>query len=291
VPVPQFHEFCLPVLKALAGTKGASSKSALLGAVPEIIGMQTADLSVTIPSGQTAVENRIGWALSYMKKVGWVGNPKRGQWLITPAGTLRLNSGKSVSPKELHSADEDDPPIGGPSPAPEQLTPHERIDAARKEILTDAADTVLERLKAVSPSRFEAIVLQVLSAMGYVGDQGHTEHVGKSNDGGIDGVLYLDRLGLERIYVQAKRWQGAVGAPVVREFAGTMDGEGAAKGVILTTASFTQEARKFLSKSTKTIRLVDGFELARLMVEFEVGVTIAQVVKVPRVDEDYFEPN
>ncbi len=289
--IPSFYEFGLPILRALAAGGGSLTKSTLLVDVPAAMGLTDDDLTETIPSGESTVANRLGWALSHMKKPGWVDNQRRGQWTLTEQGAARLRAGHAVLLKELrgHEGGGDDIPL--PVVDAVRQTPTERIAEAQAEILADVASTLLERLKAVPPARFEAIVLQVLVAMGYTGSQGRSEHVGKTNDGGIDGVLYLDRLGLERIYVQAKRWQAPVGAPTVREFAGTMDGEGATKGVILSTSTFTPEARKFLSKSTKTIRLVDGLELASLMVEFDVGVTTAQVIKVPRVDEDYFEPN
>jgi restriction system protein len=288
--VPSFYEFCLPILRALAAGEGPVTKSTLLVEVPAAMGLTDDDLAETIPSGESTVANRLGWALSHMKKPGWVDNQRRGQWTLTEQGAARVRAGHSGQLRELRWQEDAD--IGTESAAPDPIpqTPTERIASAQAEIHADVASTLLERLKTVPPARFEAIVLQVLVAMGYAGSRGHSEHVGKTNDGGIDGVLYLDRLGLERIYVQAKRWQAPVGAPTVREFAGTMDGEGATKGVILSTSSFTPEARKFLSKSTKTIRLVDGLELARLMVEFDVGVTTVRVIKVTRVDEDFFEP-
>ena len=289
--VPSFYEFGLPILRALAAGEGPVTKSTLLEEVPAAMGLTDDDLAETIPSGESTVANRLGWALSHMKKPGWVDNQRRGQWTLTEQGAARVRAGHPVQLRELRWPGDAD--IGTESTVPDTIpqTPTERIAAAQAEIQADVASTLLERLKTVPPARFEAIVLQVLVAMGYTGSRGHSEHVGKTNDGGIDGVLYLDRLGLERIYVQAKRWQAPVGAPTVREFAGTMDGEGATKGVILSTSTFTQEARKFLSKSTKTIRLVDGLELASLMVEFDVGVTTVRMIKVPRVDEDFFEPN
>lgn len=168
-------------------------------------------------------------------------------------------------------------------------TPIERIDAALKEIVEDVQTTLLERISAASPLFFERLVLRLLTSMGYAGKLGRAEHAGKSGDGGIDGILYLDRLELERVYVQAKRWAHPVGASVVRDFAGSMDAEAATKGVILTTSTFTADARTYVSRSPKAIRLVDGRELARLMVEFEVAVSRQATIVVPRVDEDAFE--
>lgn len=136
---------------------------------------------------------------------------------------------------------------------------------------------------------FERAVLKLLDKMGYAGKLGRAEHRGKTGDGGIDGILYLDRLELERVYVQAKRWKGAVGASEVRDFAGAMDGESANKGVILTTSTFTPEAVRYIERSPKAIRLVNGNELARLMVEFGVGVNLETKLVMPEVDEDFFD--
>lgn len=135
---------------------------------------------------------------------------------------------------------------------------------------------------ALHPLFFERLVLRLLGKMGYAGKLGRAEHAGKSGDGGIDGILYLDRLELERVYVQAKRWQGSVGASVVRDFAGSMDAEAATKGVILSTSTFTADARAYVLKSPKAIRLVDGQELAKLLVEFEVSVARASTLIVPK---------
>jgi restriction system protein len=132
-------------------------------------------------------------------------------------------------------------------------------------------------------------VLHLLKSMGYAGQLGRAEHAGRTGDGGFDGILYLDRLELERVYVQAKRWAGPVGASTIRDFAGSMDGEAATKGVVTTTSTFTAEARNYLKKSPKAIRLVDGTELAALMIEFGVGVSRARTLVVPRVDEDFFD--
>lgn len=289
--LPPFYDFCLPILNQLVETQEGLKKPDLYSRVAFAMGLTAADLAETIPSGQSTFENRVGWALSHMKAVDWVVNPKRAHWQALSSGTARAAAGTAVTVDELRPKSQVNPAalvpvVSGAAPV---LTPREKIDAARDEILADVEATVLQRLAAVQPQRFESIVLRLLSAMGYAGSLGTSDHAGQSGDGGIDGILYLDRLHLERVYVQAKRWKAPVGASVVRDFAGAMDGESATKGVILTTSSFTPESRKYVEKSPKAIRLVGGQELARLMVEFDVGAQPAVIIKIPRVDEDFFE--
>lgn len=289
--LPPFYAFCLPILAELDATGVALSKRELIDRVAQRMLLTPADLEETIPSGQPVADNRIGWALSHMKKTAWVENPARAQWRITPLGTTRLRDGRAVEVSEIRFDKEAAPggeASGSDATSTMELTPRERIEAATAEIAADVEATLLDRLGRVPPKRFETIVLQLLTRMGYAGKLGSTEHAGQTGDGGIDGILYLDRLQLERVYVQAKRWTAVVGASVVRDFAGAMDGESATKGVILTTSSFTADARKYVEKSPKAIRLVGGHELARLMLEFEVGAQVETVVRIPRVDEDYF---
>jgi restriction system protein len=169
------------------------------------------------------------------------------------------------------------------------VEPEELIHAALAELKTALKVDLLDRLHGATPLFFERVVLDVLDAMGYTGDLGSVEHRGKSGDGGIDGVLNQDPLGLERVYVQAKRWQCTVGREVVQAFVGAMDAERANKGVILTTSTFTAKAREYASQSSRVIRLVDGLQLAGLMVQFGVGVSIETKIALPRVDQDYFD--
>lgn len=295
--LPRYHEFGMDVLTALSAAPSGLSKPVLYDRVANARSLTPADRAETIPSGQSTFENRVGWILSYMKKAGWVENPKRGVWTITPSGLARCLQGSPIDLSELRSvalrrvpseSNPSDPPPAVPD-EPMDATPRERIDGAVAEIIDDLRASLLERIGASTPVFFERLVLRLLSKMGYAGKLGRAEHAGQTNDGGIDGILYLDRLELERVYVQAKRWQGSVGASVVRDFAGSMDAEGATKGVILTTSTFTKEARAYIQRSPKAIRLVDGQELSRLLVEFEVGVDRAATIVVPKLDEDAFE--
>jgi restriction system protein len=166
-------------------------------------------------------------------------------------------------------------------------SPDDRLEAALGELRETVATELLETLSQVTPQHFETIVLDVLHRMGYGASRADLQRVGGVGDGGIDGVISLDRLGLEKVYVQAKRWQGSVGRPEVQGFYGALAGQRANKGVFISTSSFTQQAIEF-ARSVERVVLVDGEKLAALMIEHEVGVTL-RPIKVPKLDSDYFE--
>jgi restriction system protein len=166
-------------------------------------------------------------------------------------------------------------------------SPDDRLDGALSELRTTVAAELLEVLGQASPKFFEAVVLDLLHKMGYGASRSDLQRVGGAGDGGIDGVISLDRLGLEKVYVQAKRWQNTVGRPEVQAFYGALAGQRANKGVFITTSSFTPQAVEFV-RSVERIVLVDGARLAELMIDHEVGVTL-RPLRVPRLDSDYFE--
>ncbi len=166
-------------------------------------------------------------------------------------------------------------------------SPDDRLEEALQEIRRSIAAELLEILSGVSPQYFESIVLDLLHRMGYGTSRDDIQRVGGTGDGGIDGVISLDRLGLEKVYIQAKRWQGNVGRPDVQAFYGALAGQRANKGVFITTSTYTQQARDFAGSVEKII-LIDGVRLADLMIDYEVGITSRQI-RVPKVDTDYFE--
>jgi restriction system protein len=168
-------------------------------------------------------------------------------------------------------------------------TPEETLEASYHALRKRLADELLERVKACSPAFFEKLVVDLLVAMGYGGSRRDAgKAIGRSGDGGIDGIIKEDRLGLDAVYLQAKRWQGTVGEPVVREFAGSLEGHRARKGVLMTTSQFSPEARKYVGKIEKKIVLIEGAELAQLMIDHGVGVTDLATYQVRKVDLDYF---
>jgi restriction system protein len=170
------------------------------------------------------------------------------------------------------------------------LTPEEALAASYSQIRESVESDVLERAKAMPPDRFERLVLDLLLRLGYGGPLGWSVHLGKSGDGGIDGVIQQDKLGLDQIYVQAKRWQGSVGSSIVREFAGSLSTHRARKGVIITTSTFTTDAKRDADRMGDRIVLIDGAELAALMYEVGLGVTVAATYELKRPDSDYFDP-
>lgn len=170
-----------------------------------------------------------------------------------------------------------------------QQTPDERIDGALEEVRDAVARELLERIAQAPPVFFEELVLDLLHALGYGTSEDDLERVGQTGDGGIDGVISLDKLGFERVCVQAKRWQGPVGRPDIQGFYGALAGRRARKGVFITTSSFTRDAREFASQVADSIVLIDGVRLTSLMIEHGVGVAHYRVLRLPKVDEDYFD--
>jgi restriction system protein len=171
---------------------------------------------------------------------------------------------------------------------PTKTSPDESIEKALSEIVDSVAHDLLERIGQAPPAFFERLVLELLHVMGYGLSRSDLQQVGGSGDGGIDGVISLDRLGLEKVYIQAKRWQGTVGSPQIQTFMGALQLQSANKGVFLTTSAFTKDARDAAAKARGAVVLVDGARLTQLMIEHGVAVT-HKLVKVPKIDGDYFE--
>jgi restriction system protein len=183
--------------------------------------------------------------------------------------------------------------VNGPTPRPaadDGQTPEEILETSFQELQNALANDILDAVKKMSPEAFEQLVVRLLVAMGYGGsiqDAGRT--VGKSGDEGIDGIIKEDKLGLDVMYIQAKKWESVVRRPFVQGFAGSLEGQWARKGVMITTSAFSQEAREYVNKIEKKIVLIDGKQLARLMVEHDVGVTVTKVYTLKKLDQDFFE--
>jgi restriction system protein len=236
-----------------------------------------------------------------LKRHGLSEAPQRGLWRITAQGLELSRKYAALSPQqveELASVDKTSRlrPLSAPdgaeqlapatAPLPVVESPDDRLESALHELTASVADDLLEAILQNSPEFFEALVLDLLHALGYGTSRKDLERVGKAGDGGIDGIISLDRLGLEKVYVQAKRWQGGVGRPDVQAFYGALAGQRAKKGVFITTSTFSAQAVEF-AKSVDVV-LVDGARLTSLMIEHGVGVT-HRTVRVPKVDSDYFE--
>ena len=304
--VPTYDRFIEPLLRFLVTRpEGASAREAQDGAA-SALGLTESDRQQLLPSGtQLTYRNRAAWAHDRLKRAGLSISPKRGIWVATDKGRSLVIEYTQAFPDrivdELASVPvvvplESSQPIPQDvvaSPTPIQLTsprnasPNDRLSEAISEIRQSAEFELLELLGHVSPTFFESIVLDLLHRMGYGASRTDLRRVGGSGDGGIDGVISLDRLGLEKVYVQAKRWQNNVGRPELQAFYGALAGQKAKKGVFITTSGFTAQAIDF-AKSVEGIVLMDGQQLTNLMIEYELGVT-SRTIKIPKIDGDYFD--
>jgi len=275
-------------------------------AAANMLGISEQDRQELLPSGmQPIYRNRAGWAHDRLKRAGLSQSPHRGYWQLTDEGRkFALAHSSPLSPAEVEqlangfmgvrlSPSPADAPMapGSQTPLIDQnasvASPEERLGQAVAELRRSVADELLEVLARVTPRFFEFIVLDLLHRMGYGANRSDLQHVGGSGDRGIDGIISLDRLGLEKVYVQAKRWQGVVGRPEIQAFYGALAGQRAHKGVFISTSTYTPQAKEF-ANSVQYIVLVDGARLAELMIDYEVGVS-ARTVKVPKLDSDYFD--
>lgn len=299
--VPTYDRFIEPILRYLvAHPEGVLAKDAH-DAAAAALGLTDVERAEVLASGvQSVYKNRAGWAHDRLKRHGYSTSLRRGFWKLTEAGQGFANANPAPLADaivERLAADKHDVRLRQSEPAqvleapatPPQATasPDDRLEGALSELRQTVAAELLETLAQVSPQYFETIVLDLLHRMGYGTSREDLQRVGGVGDGGIDGVISLDRLGLEKVYVQAKRWQGSVGRPEVQSFYGALAGQRSDKGVFITTSTFTQQATEF-ARSVERVVLVDGPKLASLMIEHEVGVSL-RPVKIPKLDLDYFE--
>jgi restriction system protein len=265
-------------------------------------GLSSEDRAELLKSGtQYVYQNRIGWARTYLKKAGLLESPGRGLARITQRGKEVLREAPPrLNVKFLRRYPEfvefhtyrppaAEPDGGTPTDAEVAETPQDALERAQAELRQQLADELLDRVMKSPPSFFERLVVDLLLRMGYGGsreDAGRT--IGKAGDGGLDGVINEDRLGLDVIYIQAKRWENTVGRPVVQAFAGSLEGARAKKGVLITTSSFSPDAQAYVRQIEKRIVLIDGGLLATLMIEHNVGVSVEATYEVKKMDLDYF---
>lgn len=302
--IPDYQTLMLPVLTVAA--EGETRVPVAAKIIADRLGLSEDEREELLPSGkQRLLHNRVHWAKFYMSKAGLIDSPKRGSFVATTAGLALLATKPERINVELlktYSAFTEFYGQAGSGAEPDQVsaavaatnseaTPEEQIDAAHA-VLTSALQTeLLQRVLEQSPAFFESLIVDLLVAMGYGGThEDAARQLGKSGDGGIDGVIDEDRLGLDRIYVQAKRYAAgsSVGRPEVQGFVGSLVGLGANKGVFVTTSTFSKQARDYAQGLQQRVILIDGKRLTDLMVEFEIGVRTSRTVSVKRVDEDFF---
>lgn len=303
--VPTYDKFIEPVLRFLA--QHPSGVEAKMAHEQAAIALQltSEDREQLVPSGsQLIYKNRAGWAHDRLKRAGLSSSPRRGFWKATSQGIAFANEHTSPFSQELVEKlamgylgvklKADAPEASTSMQAAQSLpsvsasvSPDDTLGQALTELRQAAATELLEALGHVTPSFFESIVLDLLHRMGYGASRADLQKTGGSGDAGIDGIISLDRLGLEKVYVQAKRWQSTVGRPELQSFYGALAGQKARKGVFITTSAYTAQALDF-ARSVEGMVLIDGTRLAELMIDHEVGVS-ARLIKIPKLDSDYFD--
>lgn len=297
--IPDFQTIMRPMLEHLAEVGEARNRDADSD-LARRLRLSPAELEEMLPSGRAPVfKNRAAWARFHLKAAGLIEAPERGLYRITERGrealkdaSATINMGYLRQFEEYRAIREGRTEAEATPQADtaDTLTPTEHMEIGYQQLRADLQVELLSKVKAAPPDFFERLVVELIVAMGYGGsrkDAGET--LGRSGDGGIDGVIKEDRLGLETIYLQAKRWEGVVGRPEIQKFAGALQGRRARKGIFLTTSSFTREAIEYVELIETRIVLIDGKRLAGMMVDFDVGVSTEARYDVKRLDSDYFE--
>ncbi|MFZ5533931.1 MAG: restriction endonuclease [Pseudomonadota bacterium] len=302
--VPTYDQFIEPLLRYLTQHPDGVPARQAHEAAADALGLGDDDRQLLLSSGaQPIYKNRVGWAHDRLKRAGFSSSPRRGVWQITPEGirfaadhpapltaeqVQRLAMAfNDVRLRPVNGELAVEPTTAAPASPAAVASPDDRLSQALLELRQTAEAELLDLLARVSPSFFETIVLDLLHRMGYGASRADLQRVGGAGDAGIDGIISLDRLGLEKVYVQAKRWQSAIGRPELQAFYGALAGQKAKKGVFITTSAFTTQALDF-AKSVEGIVLVDGVRLVGLMVDHEVGIT-SHMVRIPKIDSDYFD--
>jgi len=309
--IPDFQAILLPLLK-LAGDQKRHSMQEAIQYLANTFQLTDEERKELLPSGKQAVfDNRVGWARTYLKKAGLLESPARSVFQITNRGVDLLQTNPSKintaflkkypefrefqmgNPSKDQSASDNDANLSiseGEGQGSNQQTPEEILEYSYQELRSALAQELLEKVKSCSPSFFERLVVELLVKMGYGGSIKEAGRaMGKTGDEGIDGMIKEDRLGLDRIYIQAKRWQDSVGRPEIQKFVGALAGQGANKGIFITTSRFTEQAKTYSPKNDTKVVLIDGAELAEYMIDFDLGVSTVSEYKLKKIDTDYFE--
>ena len=304
--VPDYQSLMLPLLRFAGEKQDEISTGDAVEVLARELALTNADLKEMLPSGiQSAFVNRVGWASTYMKKAGLLESTRRGHYRITLRGQeLLKQQPKAINVRLLkqypeflefqqlkrpRSSEKANPSesVSDTSTA----TPSETLEAAYMNLREELADELLARLKKSSPSFFERLVVELLVKMGYGGSRADAgKAIGRSGDGGIDGIIKEDKLGLDVVYIQAKRWDNnPVGRPDVMQFAGALQAQKASKGIFITTSRFTEDARSYVSQIGSKIVLIDGEQLTNLMIENDIGVSTVSLYPVKKIDADFFD--
>ncbi|MFM1864199.1 MAG: hypothetical protein RLZ26_2721 [Pseudomonadota bacterium] len=301
MPVPDYETLMLPVLRLFG--EGVPNVAACLPRLRTEFALTEAEVAEMLPSGRvTILQNRAHWARTYLSKAGLLHSPGRNRHAITEAGRAVLANpparidnaflARFAGFEDWRTAGHEAPAIdAAPRATNPAATPEETVAAAISALDAALREDLVARLATLSPQRFERLILDLLSAMGYGGgDLSQARMTPTTGDGGIDGIIHEDALGLDAVYVQAKRYApgNSVGRPAIQQFIGTLTGEGAAKGVFVTTSAFSREAREFLGKVQQRVVLIDGQHLAGLLIRHRVGVRERERHAICTIDEDWF---
>jgi restriction system protein len=297
--IPDFQSLMLPFLEAISDGKTYENRE-VDRKLAARFNLTDGELAEKLQGGTPVFTNRVAWVKSYLKRAGLTESPKRGQVRITPQGEQVLRDPPDkIDIRFLKKFDAFDWHRKGDSAAGDDQadleeesgsqTPEELLISSYQALREALAEELLEQVRRYSPPFFERLVVDLLVAMGYGGSVADAAQViGKSGDGGIDGLIKEDKLGLDVICVQAKRWEGTVGRPVVQAFAGSMEGVRARKGVLITTSAFSSDAKEYVKQIERKIILIDGVRLAELMIDHNIGVSISRSYEVKKIDSDYF---
>lgn len=295
--VPTFEKFLYPFLNSLKD--GELTINEMREKITAYFNLSEEDLQVRTKSGRlTQVNDRIGWARQYFRRALLIDIPKNGTYCLTQRGKDFLKKHpKSITIDDLMEIPEyaaynvSHKPFSGNASVVEEevLTPDAQLEQVYKNYQKNTAAEILDKVMTLSPNMFERLVVDLLVSMGY-GDKDSAQVTQYSHDGGIDGIIYEDKLGLDKIYIQAKRWTNSVGSPDVQQFSGALAGKKATKGIFITTSTFTSGAIKFAETvSNQKIILIDGERLSLLMFQYNIGVQTENVYITKRIDNDYFE--
>ena len=302
VELPTWEGFLVPILQ-VASDGRVRTRREMYADVANHMHLTQAQRDKTLKSGQGMADNRIGWAMSFLVRAEALNRPRRGSCVITEVGrALLARHPDGITEKHLQAipAYRDYVPVERPGstrapaavePVETVLDPVEQIEQGIQRINADVSAQLLKRLREQDPAFLEQAVLDVLVAMGYGGTDGQARRIGGTGDGGVDGVIDQDKLGLQRIYVQAKRYaaDNTVGREAIQAFVGALHGRNVSQGIFITTSRFSPGAVEYAGNIGTRVVLIDGSRLAELMIAYDVGVQQREVYRVVDVDEDYFE--
>ncbi|MFY0627008.1 MAG: restriction endonuclease [Reichenbachiella sp.] len=305
--IPTYDQIMLPLLNHLSDGK-EHSLSESHDALIQVFDLSEQEIRELLPSGRQPIfRNRLGWARTYLKKAGMLTSPKRAHFIITDRGQQILKEGLSEINSDIlkrypefqefqsinRGKDKfEEVDLYKPVQPDQNKTPEEILEYSYQKLRTDLGIELLDIVKGCSPAFFEQLVVDLIIAMGYGGSRKDAgQAMGGSGDGGIDGIVNEDKLGLDNIYLQAKRWENIVPVKEIRDFTGALASKKAKKGIFITTSSFPKSVYEFVEQVDYRIILIDGERLADLMIEYNVGLSVVNTYQIKTIDSDYFEEN